>query len=302
MLLSGLGLAQNIEQKLIEILAKGQKQGLAPPKLAIIHGNDSPASKIYIKKKIEKCTQLGCQAELFSFSPFSTKKEVLELVSKLNVDQKIHGILCQLPVFKHWDGNEILQAISPKKDVDGLHPENMGLLLMEKPRFIPCTPQGILWLLDFYQFNLQGKHAFILGRSSIVGRPLSILLSQKKRNMSVTLCHSYSKNWRSLVALADLLIVAVGKPHLLSEETLKKDAIVIDVGVNSTLENGISTTLGDVDTQKIEPKVAAVSQVPGGVGPLTIVSLIYNLCLAAGYPCTQTEMAKPKVFSDKDPK
>lgn len=284
MLLDGKKLAAEKEALLGRLLQDGRAQGLPEPKLAIILANDLPASSLYVSNKLKKCASLGCQSLLIKFGPDSTTEQLLGTLDSLNRDPSVHGILCQLPLFPHLDTKQVLRRIDPQKDVDGLHPENIGLMNMEIPRFLPCTPQGILWLLDAYHYKTSGKHAVIIGRSPIVGRPMATLLSTTKRNMTVSLLHSFSHDVEDFLQQADLIVLALGKAHFIKDQALKKSAWLIDVGINSNPDTqAVQKTVGDADFKTLEHRIEAISPVPFGVGPMTIISMLTNLAKAAGY-------------------
>lgn len=241
------------------------------PKLAVILANDLDASKIYVRKKREMCSELGVEEIEYMLDKNTTTEKVLEIINRLNEDDSVHGILVQLPVFKHLDERKILESISPKKDIDGFHPLNIGKLLMGKPEIVACTPRGIMSIIESTGVDLTSKTAVVVGRSIIVGKPVSALLLNK--NATVITCHSKTKNLKKYTKMADVLVVAAGVPHLITSDMVKKNAIVIDVGINR-IDGKI---IGDVDTENVLDVAKYVTPVPGGVGITTVVSLLENL-------------------------
>ena len=241
------------------------------PKLAVILANDLDASKIYVRKKREMCSELGVEEIEYMLDKDTTTEKVLDIINRLNEDDSVHGILVQLPVFKHLDERKILESISPKKDIDGFHPLNIGKLLMGKPEIVAFTPRGIMSIIESTGVDLTSKTAVVVGRSIIVGKPVSALLLNK--NATVITCHSKTKNLKKYTKMADVLVVAAGVPHLITSDMVKKNAIVIDVGINR-IDGKI---IGDVDTENVLDVVKYVTPVPGGVGITTVVSLLENL-------------------------
>lgn len=241
------------------------------PKLAVILANDLDASKIYVRKKREMCSELGVEEIEYMLDKDTTTEKVLDIINRLNEDDSVHGVLVQLPVFKHLDERKILEAISPKKDIDGFHPLNLGKLLMGKPEIVACTPRGIMSIIESTGVDLTSKTAVVVGRSIIVGKPISALLLNK--NATVITCHSKTKNLKKYTKMADVLVVAAGVPHLITSDMVKKNAIVIDVGINRI----DGKVIGDVDTENVLDVARYVTPVPGGVGITTVVSLLENL-------------------------
>ena len=240
------------------------------PKLAVILANDLDASKIYVRKKREMCSELGVEEIEYMLDKDTTTEKVLDIINRLNEDDSVHGILVQLPVFKHLDERKILESISPKKDIDGFHPLNIGKLLMGKPEIVACTPRGIMSIIESTGVDLTSKTAVVVG-SIIVGKPVSALLLNK--NATVITCHSKTKNLKKYTKMADVLVVAAGVPHLITSDMVKKNAIVIDVGINR-IDGKI---IGDVDTENVLDVAKYVTPVPGGVGITTVISLLENL-------------------------
>ena len=241
------------------------------PKLAVILANDLDASKIYVRKKREMCSELGVEEIEYMLDKDTTTEKVLEIINRLNEDNSVDGIFVQLPVFKHLDERKILESISPKKDIDGFHPLNIGKLLMGKPEIVACTPRGIMSIIESTGVDLTSKTAVVVGRSIIVGKPVSA--HKIKKNATVITCHSKTKNLKKYTKMADVLVVAAGVPHLITSDMVKKNAIVIDVGINR-IDGKI---IGDVDTENVLDVAKYVTPVPGGVGITTVISLLENL-------------------------
>lgn len=241
------------------------------PKLALILANDEAASRVYVGNKRKLCHELGVLEEEYTLDENVTNEELINIITKLNNDDSVDGILVQLPLYKHLDEAKILDSISPDKDVDGFHPLNLGRLMINEKTTVSCTPKGVMTILDSLGTDLTGKNAVIVGRSRIVGKPMTNLLLN--RNATVTMCHSKTKNLKEYTSNADILVVAVGVPHIITKDMVKKDAIVLDVGINR-IDGKLK---GDVDTQDVLEKVKYITSVPGGVGLTTVVSLIENL-------------------------
>lgn len=263
-LLDGKALANDILDKLS---LKVKQLGTAPNLVVIQVGND-PASSVYVRNKERTAERVGINSETVKLSKHITQDELLEIIDKYNHFTSVNGILVQLPLPKHIDEQVILEAISPMKDVDGFHPLNVGKLNIGQKQMIPSTPAGIMELLKSNHIELEGKHVVIVGRSNIVGKPLAHLLLEA--NATVTIAHSRTKNLKQLTQMADILVVAVGQPELITKDYVKTGAVVIDVGINRT-ESGLK---GDVDFNNVKSKVAAITPVPGGVGPMTIAMLM----------------------------
>lgn len=276
MIIDGKQIANQIQAELKEKVAllTGKK-----PALAVILVGEHSASQIYIKRKMEACREVGIHSIRHLLSPNISEAEILSLVSSLNMDPDIHGILIQLPLPQHVNPFKVMSAISPDKDVDGFHPTNLGKLLIgETDGFFPCTPLGIQELLTRSSIEIAGCHAVILGRSNIVGKPLAAMLMQSRSgaNATVTVAHSKSKNLADICRSADLLVVAIGKPLFVTADMVKEGAVVVDVGINRIDENGTMKLVGDVDFNSVKEKCSAITPVPGGVGPLTIAMLLQN--------------------------
>lgn len=255
------------------------------PKLVLVRVGDDPASGVYVKRKVEACARIGLISEVRHLPATTTQKELLAQVESLNADKSVHGILVQVPLPKSIDPLAVQQAIHPYKDVDGFGTKSMGLLLMGTPRFAAATPAGIMRLLSHYKFSVAGKHCVVVGRSNIVGKPLAMLLLQA--DATVTIAHSRTPDLGAVTRQADFLFAAVGKPHLITKEMVKSGAVVIDVGVNRLdakaapgqkpeLEPAKTKLVGDVDFDSVSQVASAITPVPGGVGPMTIASLLAN--------------------------
>ena len=245
------------------------------PKLAVIMVGEDEASKVYVRNKSKACDQVGVSFEEFLLPENITEKELFDLIDRLNEDDTINGILLQSPIPKHLDQNKAFRRISPDKDVDGFNPVNVGDLCIGNDCFISCTPFGIMKILEYYNIDIEGKNAVVLGRSNIVGKPMVQCLLAK--HATVTVCHSRTKNLKSITSNADILVVAIGKPKYVKADMVKEGAVVIDVGINRNEEGKIC---GDVDYKEVLPKVSKITPVPGGVGPMTIAMLLYNLVKA----------------------
>jgi len=253
------------------------------PGLAVVLVGDDPASAVYVKAKGKACTKLGMFSETVVMPASTTRTELLAKIVQLNSDNRFHGILVQLPLPKHLDADEIIDSIDPMKDVDGLHPANAGLLSLGRPRFVPCTPAGIIELLRAANVQVSGQHAVVLGRSNLVGRPIATLLSTKgpMGDATVTICHSRSRNLSAITSSADILIVAIGQPNFVAPEMVKPGAVVIDVGIHRKSESEGGGLCGDVQYGAVFEIASAITPVPGGVGPMTIALLMSNTLKAA---------------------
>lgn len=265
-----------------ELMQNGGKQ----PHLAAILVGDDGASKTYVGHKEKACQQVGFKSTLYKFDADITEEFLLNQIDLINKDNDIDGLIVQLPLPKHIDENKVIEAIDPKKDVDGFHPQNVGKMMLNLPTFLPATPYGILRLLEEYNIPTKGKHTVILGRSNIVGRPIANLLSLKEKvgDSTVTICHSRTENLELFTKSADIIIAAIGIPEFLKGNMVKDGVVVIDVGItripDQTKKLGYRL-VGDVEFDSVEPKCSFITPVPGGVGPMTIVSLMYNTLKAA---------------------
>lgn len=260
--------------------------GITPHLAAILAGNDG-ASETYVANKIKSCAEVGFKSTLMRFSANAETKEIKNAIKKLNEDEGVHGILVQLPLPKHIDEMEILGMINPAKDVDGFHPVNIGKMVQGLESFIPATPLGIMLMLEHYKIETAGKYAVVIGRSNIVGRPMSILLSRNDYpgNCTVTICHSRTKDLKKICMEADLIVAALGIPGFLKADMIKQGAIIIDVGItrvaDASKKSGYALK-GDVDFENAAPKSSYITPVPGGVGLMTIAALLQNTLIAAG--------------------
>ncbi|MFG6327445.1 MAG: bifunctional methylenetetrahydrofolate dehydrogenase/methenyltetrahydrofolate cyclohydrolase FolD [Lachnospiraceae bacterium] len=255
-----------LKARVAELKAEGKSIALA----VIQVGND-PASSVYVGNKKKACAYIGIESLSYELQEQTTEEELLKLIDKLNRDDKVNGILVQLPLPEHIDENKVIQAISPKKDVDGFHMQNVGALCVGGEGYVSCTPLGIIELLKRSGISIEGKNCVVLGRSNIVGKPMSLLLLRE--NGTVTVCHSRTQDIKSITRQADILVVAIGKPRFVDETFIKEGAVVIDVGIHRNEENKLC---GDVDFEKAAPHASAITPVPGGVGPMTIAMLMNN--------------------------
>ena len=283
-ILSGKDTAQsvyhNLNNRIILLADKNIRPGLC-----VVLIGDNPASQIYVRTKTKKLRSLGLLSESILLPSDVKEKKVIKIINDLNNDSKYHGILVQFPLPEHITTQNIINSIKPEKDVDGFHPENVGWLSLGEPRFIPCTPKGIMRILDHYNIDLSGKNIVVIGRSNIVGRPISILtsLNTQGANGTCTICHSRTKNLEKFTINADVIITAIGRPNYLKGDMIKSGAILIDVGINrvdSHNEKGYAI-VGDVEWESVIDKVSFITPVPGGIGPMTIAMLVENTIEAA---------------------
>ena len=286
LILSGKDVSASVYDSLDKKI-KSIKRNNIVPGLAVVLVGENSASQIYVRSKTKTFNKLGLFTKTYRLPFDSSEKGLLELIDDLNENNLFHGILVQLPLPSHIDSDKVINRILPSKDVDGFHPENAGLLSIGKPRFIPCTPKGIMEILKYYKIKLDGKHVVVVGRSNIVGRPISILTSLKGENSNgtTTICHSGTKDIGNHTKAADVVIVALGVPGFLKENMIKEGAVVIDVGINrvdDASEKGYRL-VGDVAWEEIYKKASAITPVPGGVGPMTIAMLVQNTVEAAEY-------------------
>ncbi len=280
-IIDGKKVAKEIRLELKEkVSGLKNKYGRVPGLVAILVG-ENPASQVYVRMKQRACDEVGIYSEVLRLPEETKETELIELIQKYNSDEKINGILVQLPLPKHISENKIIEAISPDKDVDGFHPINLGNLVIGKDTFYPCTPYGILELLKRYEIETKGKHVVVVGRSNIVGKPVANMLLQKKEgaNAIVTVCHSAAKDLKKYTATADILIAAIGRPKFITADMVKDGVVVIDVGINrvedKSTEKGYKL-VGDVDFEEVSRKASYITPVPGGVGPMTIAMLLQN--------------------------
>ena len=246
------------------------------PGLAVIIVGEDPASQVYVRNKRRACDEVGFYSESYELPANTTQEELNALVDKLNADEKIHGILCQLPLPRHLDENEVIMRIDPKKDVDAFHPVNVGKIMIGDYSFLPCTPAGVMALLERSGIDIEGKECVVVGRSNIVGKPQAMLLLHA--NGTVTVCHSRTKNLSEVCRRADILVAAIGKADFFKADMIKDGAVVIDVGMNRRADGKLT---GDVDFESVAPKASYITPVPGGVGPMTITMLMKNTLTAA---------------------
>ena len=285
LILDGKKLSAEIQSEIkseIELLKSHGKK--IPHLAAVLVGNDG-ASLTYVNSKINLCKKVGMQSTLIQLDASATEEELLRIIHDLNKNKDIDGFIVQLPLPKHINENKIVEAIDPDKDVDGFHPVNLGRMQLGLPCFVSATPAGIITLLERYQIETEGKHCVVIGRSNIVGTPISILLSRNSNpgNCTVTICHSRTKNLKEICLQADILIAALGRPEFITAEMVKEGAVVIDVGISRIDSNNEKGYLikGDVKFEEVAPKCSAISPVPGGVGLMTVISLLMNTMKAA---------------------
>lgn len=286
-LLDGKKVSQAVKNELLQKTTQLISQQKKVPHLAAILIGSNGASETYVASKIKNCEEIGFKSSLYRFEATATEEQIFAKISALNIDEDVDGILVQLPLPKHISEEKIINLINPAKDVDGFHPISVGKLVQGLPTFVPATPYGIMLMLEHYGIDTAGKDAVVIGRSNIVGRPMSILLSQNTQpgNCTVTLCHSRTKDLKALCLQADIIVAALGKVSFLTADMVKENAIVIDVGItrvpDTTKKTGFSIK-GDVDFQNVAPKCSYITPVPGGVGLMTIAALLkntYNACL-----------------------
>ncbi len=273
-IIDGKKISAEIKEELKNEVAQLKSQGIEGT-LAVIQVGNDPASSVYVNNKKKACAYIGINSESFELPEETTQEELLALIAKLNADDSINGILVQLPVPKHIDEKTIINAISPKKDVDGFHPESVGSLVIGQPGFVSCTPAGIIELLKRSNVTIDGKNCVIVGRSNIVGKPMALLMLRE--NATVTIAHSHTKNLKEICQNADILIIAIGKREFITGDYIKEGAVVIDVGIHRDENNKLA---GDVKYDEAEKKASQITPVPGGVGPMTIAMLMNN-CVKA---------------------
>lgn len=269
-LIDGKVISTQIKDELKEKVAKMKAEGTEVC-LAVIQVGNDPASSVYVNNKKKACEYIGINSLAYELPESTTEEDLLDLIKELNERADVNGILVQLPVPKHIDEDKIIKAISPKKDVDGFHPQSVGALCIGQPGFVSCTPAGIIQLLKRSGIEIEGKECVVVGRSNIVGKPMSLLLLRE--NGTVTVAHSRTKDLKAICKRADILVVAIGKPRFITEEYVKEGAVVIDVGIHRNADNKLC---GDVDFEAVEPHCSAITPVPGGVGPMTIAMLMNN--------------------------
>ena len=284
LLLKGKPVSDSIRLSLEPRVQSLKEIGIVPKLAAIIVGDD-PASQVYVRNKARAFKKLSCESQTYRLDSRSSEEDVLTLIVRLNNDPSVHGILVQLPLPKHLDSKTILHTVSPNKDVDGFHPENLGLLLEGNPNFIPCTPHGVIEILRHYDISVSGRHAVIVGRSNIVGKPMFALLAQKFEmgNATVTICHTGTKDLAAYTKQGDIIIAAAGSPNMITGDMIKEGADIIDVGINRVDDDSEKgyTLVGDVNTESVMGIANSVTPVPGGVGPMTITMLLVNTVKSA---------------------
>jgi len=283
-ILNGKIVAARVNERVADQVRELKKHGVEP-KLTVVLVGDDPASQIYVRRKEKACEKLGIHSHTERLNAQTTQKELLHLIDDLNRDPQNHGILVQLPLPGHIDEQAIIMAIDPAKDVDCFHPQNVGRLLSGQPYVLPCTPAGIMEILSYYEVETQGRHAVVLGRSNIVGKPMANLLLQKstRANATVTVVHSRTQNLAELTQQADILVAAIGRATFVNRKMVKEGAVIIDVGINripADNEKGYALA-GDVDFEDVLPLVSKITPVPGGVGPMTIAMLMQNTVTVA---------------------
>lgn len=280
-LIDGKEIAAQIKQELADKVTQLKAEGRKVPHLAAVLVGNDPASETYVVSKVKACQQVGFKSTELRYPAEITEEQLLAVVEKLNGDKDVDGYIVQLPLPAHISEQKILLAVDPAKDVDGFHPCNVGKMVTGLPAYLPATPAGIVELLKRYEIPTRGKHCVVIGRSNIVGSPMSILMSRKDEyaDSTVTLCHSRTQNIKEITLQADILIVALGKPHFVTADMVKEGAVVIDVGIHR-IPSGQTKSgfrlIGDVDFEQVASKCSYITPVPGGVGPMTIVSLLQN--------------------------
>jgi len=285
-IIDGNRIAKQIREELSEEINNLKEEHNIIPGLSVVLVGENPASQVYVRMKNKACHKIGVYSEQHDLSKDISEYELLELIDKLNQDDKIHGILVQLPLPDHIDTAKVLNRIEPEKDVDGFHPVNLGKMVIGEPGFLPCTPYGVLKLLQYSGVETAGTHVVVVGRSNIVGKPVANMLMQKQKdaNATVTVCHSRTKDLAAMTRQADILIAAIGRPEMITADMVKENAVVIDVGVNRVddpdSEKGYKL-VGDVKFDEVSQKARLISPVPGGVGPMTITMLLYNTVQSA---------------------
>ncbi len=284
-IIDGKVVAQAIRDGLVSRISSLKQKGVTPGLAAVLVGND-PASETYVASKAKACEKLGMFSEVIRKPASFSQNDLIKLIEELNANPKIHGILVQSPLPKQIDEPTITTHLSPDKDVDGFHPYNVGLMLIGRGRLLPCTPHGIIKLLEYYKIEPQGKEAVVVGRSNIVGKPVAVLLMQKGKmaNATVTVAHSQTGNLKEVCRRADILIAAIGRPKTITADMVKKGAVIIDVGINRIEDSGSEKgyrLVGDVDFENCQKVASHITPVPGGVGPMTIAMLLSNTVTAA---------------------
>ena len=283
-IMDGKAISKEIQAEIATEVASFVEQSGVTPCLAAVLVGDDPASEVYVRNKHRACERVGIASQMHKLPASTSQDELLQLIGQLNAQDEVHGILIQLPLPDSIDTLQVLDAVDPGKDVDAFHPENVGLISQGRPRFLPCTPHGVQQILDRCGIEMSGKHAVIVGRSDIVGKPMSMLLTAKNStrgpqaaNATVTLCHSRTQNLNEVCRSADVIVAAIGVPKFITADMVKPGAVVVDVGINRT-DDGLC---GDVDFESVKEVAGHLTPVPGGVGPLTVTMLMYNTLDAA---------------------
>ncbi len=284
-LIDGKKVSESIQEKIYQEVKELTKNGERPPNLVAVLVGDDPASQTYVKNKINACKKVGFQSGLIHLEPYTSEIKLLQIIEDLNNDPNVDGYIVQLPLPAHISQQKVIEAIRPSKDVDGFHPMNVGRMVLNLPTYVSATPYGIIQLLEYYKIETSGKHCVVVGRSHIVGSPMSILMARNTPigNATVTLCHSRTNRLNEITREADILIAAIGKPNFITRDMVKEGAVVIDVGINRVDDNSNPKgykLVGDVDFEKVKDKCSFITPVPGGVGPMTIASLLKNTLLA----------------------
>ena len=284
-IIDGKKISAQVKQEIADEVARMTAEGKKVPHLAAVLVGNDPASETYVASKVKACQAVGIKSSECRYGSDITEEQLLQVIDNLNDDPDVDGFIVQLPLPKHISEENVLNRISPDKDVDGFHPCNVGRMVLGLPTFLPATPAGIVELIARYGIETEGKHCVVVGRSNIVGTPMAVLMSRKAKhaNCTVTMCHSRTKNLKEITLQADILIVAIGVPHFIKEDMVREGAVVIDVGIHrvpsETTKSGWKL-IGDVDYEHVAPKCSYITPVPGGVGPMTIVSLLKNTLLA----------------------
>lgn len=284
-IIDGKKISAQVKQEIAGEVSRMANEGKKIPHLAAVLVGNDPASETYVASKVKACQAVGIKSSELRYSSDITEEQLLEVIDKLNADEDVDGFIVQLPLPKHISEENVLNRISPDKDVDGFHPCNVGRMVLGLPTFLPATPAGIVELLSRYNIETEGKHCVVVGRSNIVGTPMSVLMSRKAKhaNCTVTMCHSRTQNLKELTLQADILIVAMGVPRFIKADMVKEGAVVVDVGIHRIPSDKTKSgwqLVGDVDFEHVAPKCAYITPVPGGVGPMTIVTLLKNTLLA----------------------
>lgn len=273
-IISGKEVSEAVKLRVADEVKELKANGIEPC-LAVILVGDDPASRVYVNNKKKACEFCGIRSLEYVLPAETTQEELVSLIEKLNEDKAVNGILCQLPLPKHLDEKTILNLIKPEKDVDAFHPENVGHIMIGDFNFLPCTPAGIMEMLRYENIDLDGKNCVVIGRSNIVGKPMAMLML--KENATVTICHSRTKNLKEIVAGADVIVAAVGRPNFVTADMVREGAVIIDVGINRMADGKLC---GDVDFEACKEKASYITPVPGGVGPMTIATLMQNTITA----------------------